>query len=38
MAGAGGLKLAEALDVLDAHAGLAGEMQQRIQQHGAVAG
>ena len=38
MAGGRGVELAEALDLLDAHAVVAGEVEQRIEQHGAVAG
>ena len=38
VAGGGGMELAEALQRVDAHAGMAGEMQQGIEQHGAMAG
>ena len=38
VAGGGGVELPEFLEVLDAHAGLAGQVQQGIEQHGAVAG
>ena len=38
MAGGGGVELAEALDLLDPHAVVAGEVEQRVQQHRAVAG
>jgi len=38
VAGGGGVQLAELLELLDFHAGMAGQVQQRIKQHGAVAG
>ncbi len=38
VAGGLGAKLAELLDVLDRHVGVAGQVKQRIEQHRAVAG
>src|SRR5579872_2371002 len=38
VAGGGGVELAELLDLLDAHAVVAGEVEQGVEQHGAVAG
>jgi hypothetical protein len=38
MAGRQRAELAEALDLVERHVGVAGEMQQRIEQHRAVAG
>jgi hypothetical protein len=38
MSGGRGVELAEALYLLDPHAVMAGEVEQRIQQHGAMAG
>ena len=38
MSGGGGMQLAEILDVVDGHAGLPGQMQQRVEQHGSVPG
>jgi hypothetical protein len=38
VAGGGGVQLAEAAQLGDAHAGVAGHVQQRIEQHGAMAG
>ncbi len=38
MTGAGTAKLAEVLDVLDGGAGIAGEIEQSIEQHRTVAG
>ncbi len=38
MSGGGGVELAEMLQLLDPHAGIAGQVQQRIQQHRAMPG
>jgi hypothetical protein len=38
VAGGGRVQLAEMAQVVDAHAGLAGHVQQGVEQHGAVAG
>ncbi len=38
MAGGSGAELAELLQLVEGHVGVAGEMQQRIEQHRAVAG
>ncbi len=38
VAGGGGMQLAELFEFVDFHAGVAGQVQQRIEQHRAVAG
>ena len=38
VAGGGGVELAEPLDLLDPHAVVAGEVEQRVEQHRAMAG
>ena len=38
MAGGAAAELAEALQLIDAHAGISGQVEQRIEQHRAMAG